>query len=112
MATANEVKEKAYFEDVYEALESIKMKIYLLREELSRTYGKDSLVLLAHDRHLVELVEYVDWKLQVLEKGTSFDWKTAKGSRKEIQSDISVQSFDNIMVPDISGGYRRVVHDQ
>ncbi len=105
MVTANEVKEKAYFEDVYEALEGIKKKIYLLREELSRTYGKDSPMLLAHDRHLVELVEYVDWKLHVLEKGTSFDWKTAKGSRKDIQSDVSVQMPDNITEPDISGGY-------
>ncbi len=105
MATANELKEKAYCEDVYEALESIKMKIFLLREELSQTYGKDSPMLQAHDRHLVELAEYVDWKLQVLEKGTSFDWKTAKGSRKDIQSDVSVQPFDNITGPDISGGY-------
>lgn len=105
MATAKELKEKAYFEDVYKELEGIKMKIYMLREELSRTYGKDSPVLLAHDRHLVELAEYVDWKLQILEKGTSFDWKTAKGNRKDIQSDVSVQSPENITGPDFSGGY-------
>jgi hypothetical protein len=105
MATANEVKEKAYFEDVYEALEGIKKKIYLLREELSQTYGKDSPMLLAHDRHLVELAEYVDWKLQVLEKGTSFDWKTAKGGRLNIQSDVSVRAPEDIAGQEISGGY-------
>lgn len=105
MATANELKEKTYFEDVYKELEGIKMRIFILREELSRTYGKDSPMLLAHDRHLVEMAEYVDWKLQVLEKGTSFDWKTAKGNKKDIQSDVSVQPPENITGPDFSGGY-------
>jgi hypothetical protein len=105
MATAMEMKEKAYFEDVDRELEGIKMRIYLLREELARTYGKDSPMLLAQDRHLVELVEYVDWKLQVLEKGTGFDWKTSRGSRKDIQSDVSVQETVSSAGPDFSGGY-------
>jgi hypothetical protein len=105
MATANEVKEMAYFEKVFEELEGIKKKIYVLREELSRTYGKESPMLMAHDRHLIELAEYVDWKLQVLEKGTAFDWKTAKGGKRDIQSDVSVQSPENITGPDFSGGY-------
>ncbi len=105
MATANELKEKAYFEDVYRELESIKMKVALLREELSRTYDKDNPMLMTHDRHLIELVEYVDWKLQVLEKGTSFDWKTVKGNRKDIESDVSVRVADGITGPEISGGY-------
>jgi len=105
MATANELKEKSYLEDVYKELEGIKMRIYILREELSRTYGKDNPMLLAHDRHLVDLVEYVDWKLQLLEKGTSFDWKTATGNRKDIQSDVSVLPSENTEEPDFSGGY-------
>ena len=105
MATANEIKEKAYFEDVYKELESIKMKIYVLREELARTYGKENPMLAAHDRHLIELVEYVDWKLHVLEKGTAFDWKSMIGGRKDIQSDVSVRISDDITGPEISGGY-------
>ncbi len=102
MATAKELKEKAYFEDVFKELEGIKMKLYVLREELARTYGKDSPMLIAHDRHLVEAAEYIDWKLQILEKGTSFDWKAAKGSRQDIQSDVSVRTPEG---PEISGGY-------
>jgi hypothetical protein len=102
MATANELKEKAYFEDVYKELEGMKLRLYVLREELARTYGKDSPMLIAHDRHLVEMAEYIDWKLQVLEKGTSFDWKAAKGSKQDIQSNVSVQTPEG---PEISGGY-------
>ena len=105
MATANELKEKAYFEDVYRELEDIKTRISQLRGELFSTYGKENPMLLAHDRHLVEMVEYIDWKLQVLEKGTSFDWKSAKGSRKDIESDVSVQAPGDMTEPDFSGGY-------
>lgn len=105
MATAMEMKEKAYFEDVDRELEGIKKRIYMLREELARTYGKDSPVLIAQDRHLVELAEYVDWKLQVLEKGSSFDWKTAIGTGRDIQSDVSVQVPEKTTGPDFSGGY-------
>ena len=105
MATAMELKEKAYFEDVDRELEGIKRRIYLLREELARTYGKDNPVLLAQDRHLVELAEYVDWKLQVLEKGSSFDWTTTRGSRMDIQTDVSVQAPEMSTGPDFSGGY-------
>lgn len=105
MATANEVKEKAYFEDVFRELEGIKMRLFVLREELARTYGIDSPILLAHDRHLVEMAEYIDWKIQILEKGTSFDWKTAKGGRLNIQSDVSVQTLEGVAGPEFSGGY-------
>ncbi|HTP04225.1 MAG TPA: hypothetical protein VMM54_03595 [Nitrospirota bacterium] len=105
MATANEIKETAYFEDVFRELEGIKARLYVLREELARTYGIDSPMLLAHDRHLVEMAEYIDWKLQVLEKGTSFDWKTAKGGRLNIESDVSVQAPQGIAGSDFSGGY-------
>jgi len=105
MATANELKEKAYFEDVYTELESIKLRLYVLREELARTYGKDSPLLIAHDRHLVEMAEYVDWKIQILEKGTAFDWKTAAGTKKDIQSDVSVRPNEDFEGPQISGGY-------
>ena len=102
MATANGLKEKAYFEDVYKEMESMKMRLYVLREELARTYGTDNPTLIAHDRHLVEMAEYIDWKLQVLEKGTAFDWKAAKGSRQDIQSTVSVGTSEG---PEISGGY-------
>ncbi len=104
MATAHELKEKVYFDEVYSALEGIKMKLYVLREELARTYGVDSRMFQEHDRHLIEMAEYIDWKRNVLEKGTAFDWKTARG-RTDIESEVSVRPPDNISGPDFSGGY-------
>jgi len=105
MATTREIKEKAYFEEVYQVLEGMKMRLVVLREDLAKTYSKDSRMLLSHDRHLLEMAEYIDWKLQVLEKGTSFDWKAAKGSKSDIESDVSVRPPENIKGPDFSGGY-------
>ena len=105
MATAFDLKEKTYFDEVYTVLEGMKMKLSVLREELAKTYGKESRILREHDRHLSELEEYVDWKLQVLEKGTSFDWKTANGSRMNIESNVSVRPPEDITGPDFSGGY-------
>jgi hypothetical protein len=105
MATAREIKEKVYFDEVYNVLEGIKMRLYVLREELARTYGKDSKMLLDHDRHLLEMAEYIDWKIQVLEKGTSFDWKTAKGNKEEVETGVSVLETDNRTGPDFAGGY-------
>ena len=105
MATAKEIKEQVYFEEVYNVLDGFKMKLYLLREELAKTYGKDSTVFLAHDRHLIDMAEYIDWKIQVLEKGTSFDWNTVKGNREKIESDVSVLPPETAIGPEMSGGY-------
>jgi len=105
MATAIELKEKLYFDEVYSVLEGMKMKLYVLREELAKTYGKDSRVLKEHDRHLIEMAEYIEWKLNVLEKGTSFDWKNAKGSRQHFESDVSVRPPESATTSDVSGGY-------
>jgi hypothetical protein len=104
MATAREIKEKVYFEEVYNELESFKMKLNLLREELARTYGKESRIYVEHERHLLEMAEYVDWKIQVLEKGTSFDWKAVRGNREKIESDVSVLPPEIATGPSISGG--------
>lgn len=105
MATAKELKEKVYFDEVYSVLEGIKMKLYVLREELARTYGVDSQRFREHDRHLIEMAEYIDWKRNVLEKGTAFDWKNARGGKAEIESDVSVRPPENSTGPDFSGGY-------
>jgi hypothetical protein len=105
MATANELKEKVYFEEVYTVLEGIKLKLYVLREELAKTYGTESKMFREQDRHLIEMAEYIDWKRNVLEKGTAFDWKTARGSRTDIESDVSVRPPEIGKDPDFSGGY-------
>jgi len=104
MATAKILNEKGYLLEVYRELKGIKEKIYALRKDLAETYCSSGPVFTAHDRHLLELEEYIDWKLQILEKGTSFDWKAA--GEMDIESDVSVRAHGGIPSgPDFSGGY-------
>jgi hypothetical protein len=59
-------------------------------------------VFMAHDRQLLEMADYIGWKLMVLEKGTGFDWKVA--GEKDVESIVSVRPFETTG-PDFSGGY-------
>ncbi len=102
MATVKLISEKDYLKEVFSELEAIKIKVLALRKDLAETSGRTGRLFMEHDRHLLEMAEYIDWKLQVLEKGTPFDWKTA-GTM--VESDVSVSPPENAEGPDFSGGY-------
>jgi hypothetical protein len=102
MATAKTINEKGYLKEVYSELEGIKKRINALREDLAATYGREGKLFMEHDRHLLDMAEYIDWKLQVLEKGTPFDWKAAG---EDVESTVSVRAPENVEGPDFSGGY-------
>lgn len=102
MAIAKTINEKDYLKEVFSELEAIKKRILALRTDLSSAYAGEGKRFMEHDRHLLEMAEYIEWKLQVLEKGTPFDWKTAG---RGVESDVSVRSPENTKGPDFSGGY-------
>ncbi|HLE41363.1 MAG TPA: hypothetical protein VI956_07645 [Nitrospirota bacterium] len=102
MATAKTIRERDYLMEVFTELEAVKDKILALRKDLAAAYGGEEKTFMEHDRHLREMAEYIEWKLQVLEKGTPFDWKTAG---RGVESDVSVSSTEKITGPDFSGGY-------
>jgi len=103
MATAKYLNEKGYLLEVYRELEGIKERIKGLRRDLASTYRGEAKVFMTHDRHLLEMEEYIDWKLQILEKGTGFDWKAA--GETDVESIVSVRSPELTSGPDFSGGY-------
>ncbi len=103
MATAKFLNEKGYLLEVYRELEGIKERIKGLREDLATTYGREGKVFMTHDRHLLEMEEYIDWKLQVLEKDTGFDWEAA--GEKDVENIVSVSSPETGVGQDFSGGY-------
>jgi hypothetical protein len=102
MATARVINEKEYLKEVYSELEAIKNKVLALRSDLTSITGREGTMFREHDRHLLELAEYIDWKLQVLEKGTPFDWKAAGAA---VESEVSVRPPELTSGPDFSGGY-------
>lgn len=102
MATARVINEREYLREVYEELEAIKLKVMALRSDLATITGREGRLFHEHDRHLFELAEYLDWKLQVLEKGTPFDWKAAG---TVVDTEVSVRPPEATAGPDFSGGY-------
>jgi hypothetical protein len=102
MATAKVIDEKRYLLEAYRELHGMIERINALRRDLSATYGGEGVVFKAHDRHLLEMADYIGWKLMILEKGTGFDWKEA--GEKDIESIVSVSPADTLG-PDFSGGY-------
>lgn len=102
MTAAKAITEKEYLKEVFSELEAVKDRVLALRKDLAQVTSGGRTIYAAHDRHLLELAEYIDWKLQVLEKGTGFDWKAAGMS---VESDVSVSAPEKSSGPDISGGY-------
>ena len=102
MATAKVINEREYLKEVYSELEAIKMKVMALRTDLTLITGREGRLFREHDRHLLDLAEYIDWKLQVLEKDTPFDWKAAG---TVVESEVSVRPPEMAAAQDFSGGY-------
>jgi hypothetical protein len=102
MTAVKAITEKEYLKKVFSELEEVKGRVLALRGDLGLVTGSGETMFAAHDRHLLELAEYIDWKLQVLEKGTGFDWKAAGTI---VESDVSVRAPEKSSGPDFSGGY-------
>jgi len=102
MSALKAITEKEYLKEVFSELEAVKARISALRKNLAMVTGGKGTIVLTHDRHLLELEDYIDWKLQVLEKGTGFDWKAAGTI---VESDVSVRAPEKPLGADFSGGY-------
>jgi hypothetical protein len=95
------IKVNDYCDSVNNELASMKARIHELSEEVKRAYGADNELARAHGRHLCELADMIDWKLQLLMKSCPFDWK---GGDKDIDY-VSVGPAEKTTGPDFSGGY-------
>ena len=102
MANGKVIEEKAYLMVLYRDLHSMIDRINTLRKDLTSTYSEEGGAFKAHDRHLLELADYIGWKLTIMEKGTGFDWKEA--GEKDVESIVSVRPPEFAGV-DFSGGY-------
>src|SRR5512146_1444156 len=100
MATAKNIKLYGYCDDVNKELASMKARLHELQEEVKTVYGADNELALAHGRHLCELADMIEWKLQILMKACPFEWK---GADKDIES-VSVGPAEATTGPDFSGG--------
>ena len=102
MGTVKDIKKNEYCDEVLGELAYMIQTVHELREQLAVAYGRDSEVYRTHDRHLVELADYMDWKLQILTTVCPFEWK---GLGDDVQSVVSVRQPETAAGRDISGGY-------
>ncbi len=99
MGSVSDVKKtKDICDLVYTELDGMKNKIVLMREHISKSYGADSYVSTIYDRHLAELVDEINWKLQILSHSCPYDWKGSADFEGAVQVEDSEK-------PEFSPGY-------
>lgn len=101
MATVTDIKTKGYCDVVYDELENMQMRIREMSAELTRVYGKDTNIAATFERHLADIAEQIEWKLQILSHACPFDWK---GSRGYMENAVSVSPPEPGGM-EFSGGY-------
>jgi hypothetical protein len=100
MGTVKDIKNN-YCDDVFAGLSAAKKGIEEMRNNLIRTYGEESDLFKKYERHLCELVDQIDWKLQILSHACPYDWKGSS----EYEEGVSVGSTGTAAMPEFSGGY-------
>jgi hypothetical protein len=93
---------KAFCDDVYSELQIMRMRILSVNDELALTYGEESQPFKTYRRHLMELADQIEWKLQILSHACPYDWK---GSVEKVENIVSVRQPEIPSGPDFSGGY-------
>ncbi len=102
MAVAKDIKITSYCDEVSEKLMNIKESIHMLQEDTKKVYGADSELSKSYVKHLCELADMVEWKLQLLMKSCPFEWK---GTDREFDRVVSVAFSEEVAKSDFSGGY-------
>jgi hypothetical protein len=74
MATVKDIK-KSFCDDVYTELAVMKTRLDDMRDNLVRAYGENTEIFGTYDRHLRELSDQIEWKLQILSHACPHDWK-------------------------------------
>ncbi len=105
MASVMNVKEsKGFCDEVYAQLTDMKNKIVKLQERsVAKSPGKD-LEGGMFTRHLCELADQIDWKLQILAHSCPVDWEGAAEYEETAQVNTAVKSGDVDFSPGYIGG--------
>ena len=100
MGTVKDIK-KNYCDDVFTGLSAAKNGIVEMKNNLAGVYDTESELFRTYERHLSELIEQIDWKLQILSHACPYDWKGSS----EYEEGVSVGPTGTAAMPEFSGGY-------
>lgn len=101
MATARDIRKNAYCDEVLGEIAYMIQNIHDLKAHAAEVLEEGSALARAHERHLADISDYLDWKLQILATACPFEWK---GLGETVQDVVSVNQPD-ISGPEFSGGY-------
>jgi hypothetical protein len=94
---------KEICDEVYTEFSGIKEKLETLRTRLTHATGVETKINGLLERHITELEEQIDWRLQILSHACPYDWKGS--SEKEYEENtVSVGPAERTL-SDFSGGY-------
>lgn len=102
MAAVKDIK-KGVCDNVFSGLTDVKKRIEALRDDLARTYKTEDKLFGLYERHLCELVDQIDWKIQIMSHACSYDWKGSAEAEYE-ENTVSVGPADTSN-SDFAGGY-------
>ncbi len=100
--TVDQGSVKSFCDEVYTELTDMRMKLMTMNDELSVNYGDETPPYDTFRRHLVELADQIEWRLQILSHACPYDWK---GSKEKVESVVSVPQAEKTGEPEFSGGY-------
>ena len=102
MATKH-LKINDYCDCLFSELSSMKESLEAFLTQIDLMDGKQKSVLRSHIKHLNELIQTIDWKLEIFSKECPVDWSKFG---KESESSTSVPFSESMKEQDFpSGGY-------
>jgi len=105
MASVLNVKEsKGFCDEVYSQLADMKEKIIKLQKRSAAKSPGEDIDGGLFSRHLCELADQIDWKLQILAHSCPVDWKGGMDFEETAQVDMAVKSQDVDFSPGYVGG--------
>ncbi len=105
MASVLNVKEsKGFCDEVYKELTDMKERIIKLQNQAAAEGPGKDIEGGLFSRHLSELADQIDWKLQILAHSCSVDWKGSTDFEETAQVDVAVKSKDIEFSPGYVGG--------
>jgi hypothetical protein len=93
---------KYYCDSLFTELTGMKERLADFIGQIDHVEGKDKMILGSYADHLREIMNTIDWKLEVLGKSCPFDWK---GFSKGVETSASVPTRNPEEEKDFSGGY-------
>ena len=101
MARGKNIDIKSFCDDIYTELASMQMRIRTISDEVAMNYGEE-MPYGQFRRHLNELAEQIEWRIQILSHVCPYDWK---GSMEKVETTVSVPQTEVKKGPDFSPGY-------